>query len=238
MKQSIKIGFAVICAFITTSLFAQSDLARKPLNLSGFTSIQASGIASVYLTKGNQEKVELEMTEKYRDYVKVSVDNGVLNIKWENKERTRWRDEDDLKIKLYVTYKNLNSLTGSGATNFFTQNKLVTNELSLDLSGANNCTLDVDAGSMKVNASGACNVKLSGKTDKLMVDASGACNIKAYDLKADDVDADVSGVSNVHITAEKTLDVKASGISNVHYKGGAKVGTQEVSKMSHLKRTR
>lgn len=238
MKKTIKIGFAVICAFISTSLFAQSDLTRKDLNLSGFTSVQASGIASVYLTKGNQERVELEINEKYRDYVKVSVDNGVLNIKWDNKERTKWNDGDDLKVKLHVTYKTLNGLSGSGATNFFTKNKLTTNDLSVDFSGANNSTLEVDAGSMKVNASGACNVKLSGKARTLEVDASGACNIKAYELVADNVDAEASGVSNVHITAEKTLDVKASGLSNVHYKGDAKVGTREVSKMSHLKKTK
>lgn len=236
MKRLFTIGLMLIFVSLTSRLYAQDDLTRKQVNLSGFNAVQASGIASVYLTKGNEEKVEVEINEKYRQYAKVSVDNQVLNIRLDINDRGKNRDYDDLKFKVYVTYKSLKALTGSGATNFYTQNTLTTPRLKVDVSGANNCTLALDAGTLSVDASGASNIKLSGKADKLSIDASGACNIRAYDLRATDVDADVSGVSNAYVTAQKKLDVKANGLSHVNYKGNPEIGVKEVSRMSSMKK--
>ena len=234
MKKLLTIVSMLFLVALSTVVFAQDDVTRKSVNVSGFHAIQASGIASVYLTKGSQEKVEVEINEKYREFTKVSVDDQVLNIKLDLKDRGNRRDYEDLKFKVYVTYKTLDALTGSGATNFHTQNKLTTPKLTLDVSGANNSTLDLDAGELKVEASGAANIKLSGQADKFAIDANGACNIKAYELKATQVKAEVSGVSNAYVMAEKKLDVKADGLSHVNYKGNPQIGVREVSKMSSV----
>ena len=233
MKKLLTI-VSILLVALTNTVFAQDEITRKSVNVSGFHAIQASGIASVYLTKGSQEKVEVEINEKYREFVRISVDDQVLNIKLEIKDRGNRRDFEDLKFKVYVTYKSLDELSGSGATNFHTQNKLTASKLKLNVSGANNSTLDLDAGEFKVEASGAANIKLSGSADKLAIDANGACNIKAYDLKATNVHAQVSGVSNAYVTAQKKLDVKAHGLSHVNYKGNPEIGVKEVSKMSSL----
>lgn len=233
MKKLLTI-VSIFLVALTNTVFAQDEITRKSVNVSGFHAIQASGIASVYLTKGSQEKVEVEINEKYREFVRISVDDQVLNIKLEIKDRGNRRDFEDLKFKVYVTYKSLDELSGSGATNFHTQNKLTASKLKLNVSGANNSTLDLDAGEFKVEASGAANIKLSGSADKLAIDANGACNIKAYDLKATNVHAQVSGVSNAYVTAQKKLDVKADGLSHVNYKGNPEIGVKEVSKMSSL----
>ncbi|HEY0896206.1 MAG TPA: head GIN domain-containing protein, partial [Sphingobacteriaceae bacterium] len=138
--------------------------------------------------------------------------------------------------RVYVTYTSMKELKGSGATNFTTRNKMITPSLEVEVSGANNCELEVEAGELSIDASGAANIKLTGKADELEIDASGACNIKAYELSAGRVDAEVSGVSNVDVTAQKKLDVKASGLSHVNYKGNPQIGVREVSKMSSLKK--
>lgn len=234
MKKLLAIVSMFVLAALTTAVFAQDEVTRKSVSVSGFHAIQASGIASVYLTKGSQEKVEVEINEKYRQYAKVSVDDQVLNIKLDIKDSGKRRDFEDLKFKVYVTYKSLDGLNGNGATNFHTQNKLTTSKLTLNVSGANNSTLDLDAGEIKVDASGAANIKLSGRADKLVIAASGACNIKAYDLNATNVNTKVSGVSNAYVTAQKRLDVRADGLSHVNYKGNPAIGVKEVSRMSSL----
>ncbi len=236
MKKLFTTGLFLLFVATTGAALAQEGITRKPVSVSGFDAIQASGIANVFLTRGEQEKVEVEINEKYRQYARVSVDDRVLNIRLDLKDREERRDHDDLKFNVYVTYKTLKELTGNGATNFTTRNKLTTPSLEVEVSGANNSTLDVDAGELSIDASGAANIKLTGKADELEIDASGACNIRAYDLHAARVDADVNGVSNADITVQKKLDVKASGLSHVNYKGNPEVGVREISRMSTLKK--
>jgi hypothetical protein len=236
MKKLFTIGVFFICAALAGVAAAQEGVTRKTVNVSGFNAIDASGVANVFLTRGDQEKVEVEMNEKYRQYAKVTVVDRVLKINLDLKDRDGKRDYDDLKFRVYVTYTSMKELKGSGATNFTTRNKLVTPSLEVDVSGANNSELEVETGELSIDASGAANIKLTGKADELEIDVSGACNIKAYELNAGRVDAEVSGVSNVDVTAQKKLDVKASGLSHVNYKGSPQIGVREVSKMSSLKK--
>jgi hypothetical protein len=236
MKKLLTIGLVFLSMAFANVVLGQENITRKSVNATGFNAIQASGIAHVYLTKGDQEKVEVEINEKFRQYARVSVEDQVLNVKLDLNERSGKRDLNDLEFNVYVTYKSLKSLTGSGATHFSTRNKLTAPSLKVNVSGANNCNLDLDAGNLSIDASGASNIELSGKVEMLNVNASGACNVRAYELNADSVDAEVSGVSNAYVTAQKKLDARASGLSHIKYKGDPDVGTKDVSRMSSLKK--
>ena len=161
--------------------------------------------------------------------------NKVLVIRMEKTDKWN-RKDNDVKLKVYVTYNELNSLEGSGATNFYADDQINADQFKLELSGANNSKLNISAKSLDIETSGASNATLSGQADKLTISSSGASNVKAYDLKAGEVNAESSGVSNIYVSAEDTLEVNASGLSNINYKGNAKIVTREVSKMANVKK--
>lgn len=236
MKDFFKLSTLIILLLSVQVAAAQDDVIREDRQVSGFSAVKASGIANVYLEKGNQEKVSVEVNDKdFNDRLSVKVVNQVLVIRLENTEKWQNRTKN-VKLKVFVTYKDLNSLEGSGATNFFSEGLINASDFDVKLSGANNTKLDINAKKLEVETSGASNITLAGEVDDLSVRSSGASNVKAYDLKAGDVDAESSGVSNIYVSAQGELEIKASGLSNVNYKGDAKVITKEVSKMANVKK--
>ncbi len=234
MQNLSKLSITLLFIFIGRFAIAQ-DMIKESRPASGFTSIKVSGIANVFLTQGNQEKVNIEVNNKdFNHRLKVEVVNHVLVIRMENNDNWKINNYNNVKVKVYVTYKELNSITGSGATNFESENVIKGNDFDIKLSGANNTKLQLDVRNLNIETSGASNINLSGKAVKVNVKSSGASNIKAFDLHASDVVAQSSGVSNTYITIDKTLDVKASGMSNVTYSGNAEVVSKSVSKMANI----
>src|SRR5687767_5885231 len=118
MKNFLKLVTVIALIAVGTVGFAQDEMIREERKVSGFSGIKASGIASVYLKKGSQEKVDVEVNDKdFNDRLIVEVVDKVLVIRMDNKEKKDHRNQD-VKLKIYVIYKHLNSLEGSGATNF------------------------------------------------------------------------------------------------------------------------
>ena len=236
MKNFFKLSTMIVLLMISQLVSAQDDMIREDQKVSGFSAVRASGIANVHLQKGSQEKVTVEVNDKeFYSRLKVEVVDNVLVIRMEDKGKWENRNKD-IKLKVFVTYKDLNRLEGSGATNFYGEDQISAGEFDLKVSGANNSKLNINAKKLEVETNGASNVTLSGQAEELSIRSSGASNVKAYDLKAGDVDAESSGVSNIYVSAQGELEVKASGLSNVNYKGNAKVVTREVSKMANVKK--
>jgi len=236
MKNFFKLSTLIILLLSVQVATAQDDMIREDRKVSGFSAIKASGIANVYLEKGSQEKVTVEVNDKeFNDRLKVEVVNNVLVIRMEKTEKWDNRDRN-VKLKVFVTYKDINRLEGSGATNFYGEGPISAGDFTVKLSGANNTKLNINAKKLEVETSGASNATLTGEADEFSVRSSGASNVKAYDLKAGNVNAESSGVSNIFVSAQGELEVKASGLSNVNYKGSAKLINKEVSKMANVKK--
>lgn len=237
MKNVMKSGMLILLLLACQVVFAQDEMIKEERKVSVFSAVKASGIANVILQKGNQEKVNVEVNdEEFRDRLKVDVVNNVLVIRMEESKDRKVQRKSNVKLKVYVTYKTLKGLEGSGATNFNADEQIDADQFKLELSGANNSKLNIKANNLDIETSGAANVTLTGQADNLVIRSSGASNVKAYDLKAGDVNVASSGVSNIYVSAEKELEVKASGLSNVNYKGNAKLVTKEVSKMANIKK--
>lgn len=233
MKTLLSCSTLLLLMISSVNGFSQESTFKEQRPVSSFSAIEASGIAHVYLIKGNQEKVEIEVNRQIlSERLKIEVSNNTLVIRLQDKKRNG--DEyRDAKINVYVTYKQINKVDGSGATSIDTKNAINSDKLSINISGANNTKLDLNVKELKIETSGASNATLKGITNKLYVEASGASNVKAYDLKAGDVKAETSGVSNANVAAEKTIDIHASGLSNINYRGDAQVIAKEVSKMAN-----
>jgi hypothetical protein len=239
MKNFFKLSMMVVLLLTCQVVSAQDDMIREERKVSGFSAVNASGIANVYLQKGTQEKVTVEVNDKeFNDRLKVEVVDNVLVIRMEKTENRDNRDNrnNNIKLKVFVTYTSLKSLEGSGATNFYADDEIKADEFELKVSGANNSKLKLNTKKLDIETSGASNVTLTGAAEALSIRSSGASNVKAYDLKAGDVSAESSGVANIYVSAQDELEVKASGLSNVNYKGDAKVITKEVSKMANVKK--
>src|SRR5216117_564234 len=126
MKKVISI-FAVLLS--TIALHAQltiNDPNAEVREAKNFHAISVSNSFDVFMTQGNEEAVAVSASEeKYRQNIKVEVKDGVLKI-WFQKEGKFWRgwNGNKTKLKAYISFKNIDKLTASGACDVHVQGEI------------------------------------------------------------------------------------------------------------------
>jgi len=171
--------------------------------------------------------------DKFKEQVKVEVKEGILYIRYEN--GLKW-NSGKMKLKAYISFKNIDQLVVSGASDVFLESDLNVDDLKVNLSGASDIKGDgkLNVKNLTVHLSGASDMKVGGQASKLNVDASGASDFKGFDFITDYCDAKATGASNIQITVSKELSAHASGASDVHYKGDAMIRDLKVSGASNV----
>ncbi|WP_170878424.1 head GIN domain-containing protein [Daejeonella lutea] len=237
MKRNLTIGLIVLFILSGIRLFAQDVLIKENRPVSSFSAIKVGGIAHVYLTRGETEKVDVEVNNKdFNDRLIVEVVNNVLVIRMKQSENGKGQNYGNAKVRINVSYKNLNKIDASGVTHVYGESLIESDKVDIGMSGVSTVKLNVKSNELNIDGSGTSNITLTGSTKRLTAKTSGVSNIKAYDLSAEDVISESSGASNIYVSASKTLSAKASGASNVNYKGDAKVDNNESSIASRVRK--
>lgn len=232
--------FILLTAVSGATAFAQktiNDPNAEVRKLSGsFHAIEVSNAFDVYLTQGDDEVVAVSASEeKFKDHIKVEVNDGVLHIRYE--DGMKW-NSDKMKLKAYISFKNIDKLNVGGACDVYLMNDLKSDNLQITFSGASDLKGDgkLNVDKLFVSLRGASDMKVSGHASKLNVNASGASDFKGYDFVTDYCDVKANGASSIQITVSKELSAQASGASDVHYKGDAvirDIKTSGASSISH-----
>jgi len=214
-----------------------NDLNAESRKLSGsFHAVEVSSSFDLYLTQGNDEAIAVSASDKKDiSHIVTEVDNGVLQIKIQNTDKIIWHWRDR-KFKAYVSFKNIDKLSVSGASNVYVQGTISGSALAVHMSGASDLKGDLKLEQLSIDLSGASDALISGTANNVTIRASGASDVKAYDLVEENCTAHASGASDIKITVNKELNVHASGASDIHYKGTAVIkdmhssGASSVSK--------
>jgi hypothetical protein len=221
-----KLFFFLSCVVIFGTASAQSKLINDPnaevrkLD-AGFHAIEVSSAIDLYITQGNDEALAVSASDKNDlPHLVTEVDNGVLKIKFQNTGRIIWHWKSR-KIKAYVSFKNIDKLSASGASNVYVQGTLSGSSLAVHISGASDLKGDLKLGELSIDQSGASDALISGTANNVTIQVSGASDVKAFDLVAENCTAHASGASDIKITVNKELNAHASGASDIHYKGTA-----------------
>ncbi|MGZ5273810.1 MAG: head GIN domain-containing protein [Kaistella sp.] len=198
-----------------------------------FNSIDVSGAIDIYVKQDSvQQSIKVETDDNLQEYIDIHEDNGVLYIS----QRDNYSLDPSKKIKVYVSAPYFRRFDISGASNIYSENKLVSSEtLDIEMSGASEVKLDVKAPRINADITGASSVKISGETKDFNVEGSGASDIKSFDLMTENTTIDISGACSAEVFASVKLDVQASGASGIKYKGNAAVN-QDVSGASSVKK--
>jgi hypothetical protein len=118
-----------------------------------------------------------------------------------------------------LTVKDLSEISVSGAATIESAN-LEVGKLSVDLSGYGRANFSkIQASSLDLNISGSGSIDASGDVDRLDISISGAGGFSGPDLKAADVNVEISGVGRAVVWATKSLRPSVSGVGSVSYYG-------------------
>ncbi len=243
MKKNIRIrSILVLLLMISTApIFAQqtmiNDKNAEVRTVTAFTGIKVSGGINVFMSQGEDYGMAASASDpQYRDKIKSETRNGILEISYSDHFEKHF---GDLKLRVYISFKNLESIEGSGACDFILSDTLNASSVLVKLSGACEIKGPVKLTNLELNLSGASTVKIEGITQNLKVSASGASDVKNYGLTVENCIAKISGASDVRVTVTNSITASASGASTLYYDGDPEkrqIATSGASSISQRKK--
>lgn len=215
--------------FWKTAIKGEGPIVKKELNLSHFEGIRSGFSCDVYITQGDQQKVEVEGQQNILDNLVMDVSGEILKIKY---DRMVKRAEP---VKVYITMDNLVEASVSGSGSLVSTSKFTgLGDLEVSVSGSGDLKLEVDAEDIDMSVSGSGDIELGGSAQDLVMSISGSGGIDSRDLMARDCRVSVSGSGNATVYVKNALDAKISGSGNVRYKGDVAKISSRVSGSGHI----
>ncbi|MBK7434694.1 MAG: DUF2807 domain-containing protein [Chitinophagaceae bacterium] len=182
-----------------------------------FHAIRVSGSIDLFLSQSEQVSMAISASEdRFKEGIKTVAENGVLRIYYEGEKS--WSSKNR-KLKVYISFRELDKIEASGASDVRVIGKISVPVLSLVLSGASDFRGAVKTDSLLMNLSGASDVSIEGTSNTVRIESSGASDVKGYGLVTDYCTASASGASDITITVNKELNAHASGASDIYFKG-------------------
>lgn len=206
MKKILITYFALF--FALTIAVAQTKESRK---VDTFTKIAFRVPGKLYLKQGAEQKVELEGSKEILSKIETTVSGGRLSIGRENDNWKMWDWDNDDKIVVYITVKDLEGVSVSGSGDLMGEGKFKTNDLSLNVSGSGSLQLEAETGNLNADVSGSGNLKFTGSCRDFESKVSG------------------SGKVTVDLSSALNAEVGISGSGKIIAKGNAKEIKAQVS---------
>ncbi len=231
-SRSIKRATILFIVLFSFTAFAQNT---RTVNVTSFNAVGVSSGIDLHLEQGNTESVVIKGDAKIIKDVIVEQKNQSINIKY--KDGVNWsRLFRDKKIDVYVTFKNLGSISASGGSDVDNIGVIKVNKLAISSSGGSDIDLNVICKDISISSSGGSDIDLKGSAENMTVSASGGSDVDAYQFKTNYAQVNSSGGSDINIYVEKGLTANATGGSDINYKGNAALKKISNSKSSDVRR--
>jgi hypothetical protein len=209
MFATVSFGCYNIPADRSTGNFIKEDR-----QVSNFTKLEIGGAFKVILSQGDQEKLVIDAdAEEMKDIV-----TEVVGSKLKIYTKADWGMRLH-EMTIYLTFKNLEYIDFSGAVEVTGETPLTFSDLEMDVSGAAEIDLEMNAEKYEAEFSGASEIDFRGTCKTGYIEISGASEFDAEGLEFQDLNIELSGASDAKIFATKKLTIDASGASSIRYKG-------------------
>ena len=135
----MKYFFTLLFIVISSQVFSQetviNDANAEVRSVDAFSGLKVSGGINVYMSQGDDYSLAVSASEeKYRDNIKTEVKgwNTCLFLTIDH----FGRNYGDKKLRAYISFKTLESIEGSGASDMIINGTLSSNSMLVKLSGA------------------------------------------------------------------------------------------------------
>ena len=230
----IKLTFLFLIGMSFNSLILKAQ-ESKNIAVSNFSGVSVSTGIDVYLRQGNTEGAKIVANDDIIDQVEIEKQNNNLVVRFkENKFfNGGWKNRN---AKVYITYKNLNSVTASSGSSIVTETILKTDRLDAKVSSGADMDLNLNCKELQLQTSSGADAKLKGTATNIELKSSSGSDIKAFDLTADYARVTVSSGADINVTVNKGLETTSSSGGSIRYKGNASLNNHSSSRSSSVKR--
>lgn len=178
-----------------------------------FTEVRGSAGLDIYLTQGNENKIVVEADENLLQYIETDIESGKLHItSSENIGRSKSK-------KVYVTYKELNTIEASSGADVTGNSVIKSQKLSLKSSSGAELEVEVFTQDLTAKTSSGAELKVSGKASSLNADASSGSELDAKELFVINCIAEASSGAEVTVNVKDKLETRVSSAGEINYHG-------------------
>ncbi len=220
--------FLTLWSFVSLSLFAQDNKDRvtiepsgniitKEVSVTSFDQLDVSGVFNLMLMQGNKEEVKIEADDNLQSLFEVKNEGSRLTIGMKKDVNLKGK----LKMKVYVTFKNLKSMDLKTVGNVISEANMSFDDLGINNKSVGNVDLKLTTQKLDMQNKSVGNVTLSGKADNVTINNKGVGSLQAASFVVQKMNIDNSGVGSAEVNAEKELKVKDSFLGKVTNKGAA-----------------
>jgi len=237
MKNTVSLLMVLALSISLTAQKTINDPNAQVRSVSGYHGVAVSGSIELFLTQGNEESVVISADDtSLRDKVITEVDDGILRIYLEHKNKIQIDWPNQKKIRAYVSVKDIDYLSSAGSGKLHIEGNMKADKLKVDISGSGNLEGAVTTKDLSLGISGSADADLSGTAEKSDFHISGSGNIRSYDFSTEYCTASISGSGNVKVTVTKELSAHISGSGSVFIKGDGLIRDYSASGSGKFKR--
>jgi hypothetical protein len=205
--------FSLTAVSCIAHIHGNGKVVKQERNVSGFDQIAVSTGIEVILTQDSFEKVVVEVDENIQEILKTEVKDGKLKIYLEEGvSHTK-------TMKVYVTLKQLKSLSASSGSEVKTENKINAEDLTIHSSSGSEVTMEVNCSMVHVDSSSGSELTVSGTAVSVNAESSSGSELDASNLVAEKGEASASSGSNLDVHVTKEIKAHASSGSNISITG-------------------
>ncbi|MCL2264526.1 MAG: DUF2807 domain-containing protein [Treponema sp.] len=184
-----------------------------------YNGIKVNSSCDIRYYSAASDTVTLSVQPNLREFYIIEVKNNDLTIR----TTKRIRHNSASNPVLTVSAPELNRLIINGACNFISMDKIISDSLEINFTGAGDSRAEIDVKSLSVDISGAGRLLLSGKADSANFDMDGAGEVDALSLLTRETKIKFSGAGALKVNCSEKLSIDADGLGSVAYRGNPSV---------------
>ncbi len=198
------------------SISYSSGQNKEIRNVSTFTKISFRVPGKLVLRQGSPQKVEIEGDRETISKIETEVKGDRLVIG--NEDRWNWGWQDNDRVMVYITVKDISGVGVSGSGDLVTEGKVTTDKLELSVSGSGSLQIETSvSGDMEADVSGSGRIEVKGSCRSFDSDISGSGKVNATLTVADQVEVSISGSGKLEASGTaKEIKTEISGSGKVY----------------------
>lgn len=192
---------------------ADGPVTSEILDLGRIEGIDLGIPATVFISQGDEQMVEVEAQEDVIDQIETTVRAGIWNIDFDRCVR------NESSIRIYLTVKELTSITISGSGEVISQTELVVDDLDVNIEGSGDIDLAIKADDIDARIEGSGSMRFDGAADALNINITGSGDFQCFKLESRKASVKISGSGDAELWVLEELDVDITGSGDVFYIG-------------------
>ncbi|MCC8061746.1 MAG: DUF2807 domain-containing protein [Rikenellaceae bacterium] len=216
-KLTLLLAAAALCG---CTALAQNNTGSQTIETGHLRGVTAHSGFEVTLQQGPVSGAVITVDSRLQPYLRAKVDDGVLDIGFDNLPRDLQRVRGVRKATVTVTtFEKAKAHSGARISG---NGSFTARECEFEAhSGAMIDRIDVTAKEVEVSVHSGARAVVSGTTDKLEAETASGSTADLSRLQAKDVQADASSGSSLRCCATNSIKGRASSGASVRYTGGA-----------------